>query len=90
MKIPRRELDTLTPAQALQLLSAEEDFRQNLEGRTVVETRLKILPGLKATVSFTYSVHNLAKAKEELKKKKEEKKKQKLEKRMKRKQGAVK
>ncbi|XP_050728136.1 probable leucine--tRNA ligase, mitochondrial isoform X2 [Eriocheir sinensis] len=90
VKVPRRELDTLTPARALQLVSAEEGFQQHLQGRTVLETYLKILPGLRASVSFTYSVHDLARAKEALKKKKEEKKKQKLEKRLKRKQGTIK
>lgn len=89
MKVPRRVLDSLTPEQALQLVSQEENFRQHLEERTVVETHLKILPGLRATVFFTYSVHDVARAKEELKKRKEEKKKQKLKKRMKRKQGTV-
>lgn len=90
MKVPRRELDALTPARALQLVSAEENFQQHLQGRTVLETRLKILPGLRASVFFYYSVHDPARAKAALKKKKEEKKKEKLEKRMKRKQGTVK
>lgn len=85
MKVARRELDSLTPARALQLVSAEEGFQQHLQGRTVKETYLKILPGLRASVSFTYKVHDLARIKEALKKKKEEKKKQKSEKRLKRK-----
>ena len=84
MKVPRRMLDNLTPEQALQIVSQEEDFKQHLQERTVVNTRLKILPGLRASVVFNYSVHDVAWAKEELKKRKEEKKKQKLKKRMKR------
>lgn len=90
MKVPRSELDTLTPAKALELVSAEECFQQYLEGRTVSKTYLKILPGLRATVSFKYSVHDLARVKGELKKKKEEKKRLKQEKRMKRQQGTLK
>ena len=89
MKVPRRMLDHLTPEQALQLVSKEQNFQQFLKGRTIVDTKLKILPGLRASVFFTYSVHDVARAKEELKKRKEEKKKQKLENRMKRKQRVV-
>uniref|UniRef100_A0A0P4WBC8 leucine--tRNA ligase n=1 Tax=Scylla olivacea TaxID=85551 RepID=A0A0P4WBC8_SCYOL len=89
VKVPRRMLDHLSADQALQLISKEENFQQFLQGRTIVDTQLKILPGLRATVFFTYSVHDVARAKEELKKRKEEKKKQKQENRMKRKQRAV-
>lgn len=89
MKVPRRMLDHLTPKQALQLVSKEQNFQQFLQGRTIVDTQLKILPGLRASVFFTYNVHDVARAKEELKKRKAEKKKQKLESRMKRKHRTV-
>ncbi|MPC09863.1 putative leucine--tRNA ligase, mitochondrial [Portunus trituberculatus] len=89
VKVPRRMLDHLSPEQALQLVSKEKNFQEFLQGRTIVDTQLKILPGLRASVFFTYSVHDVARAKQELKKRKEEKKKQKLENKMKRKQRAV-
>lgn len=81
MKVPRKILDSLTSDAAFDLFAADEEFQEYFRGRTIIKTHLKILPGLRGSVSFFYKVHDMPKVKEDLKKRRAEKKKQKLEKR---------
>ncbi|XP_042213809.1 probable leucine--tRNA ligase, mitochondrial isoform X1 [Homarus americanus] len=86
VKVPRKVLDKLTSDAALDIVSADEEFKEYMGGRTIISTHINVLPGLEAYVSFTYKVQDVSKVKEDLKKIKVEKKKQKLEKRLKKKQ----
>ncbi|XP_045584037.2 probable leucine--tRNA ligase, mitochondrial [Procambarus clarkii] len=82
VKVARKILDHLTPDAALDLIAADDDFKDYMEGRSIITTHLKVLPGMEASVHFTYEVQDVAKVKAAFKKMKAEKKKQKMEKRL--------
>lgn len=90
VKVPLEILNNLTSDTALELVSANEEFRAALAGRTISHSDVHITPGVKAKVNVRVLVHEhdrasvkeaRARAKEASKLMKAEKKKQRLEKR---------